>query len=331
MRRSVIGMVLGLLVGLAAMTGCSAGGGGLSERQIIDLLPSTITDYSLKDSVHTQEVSSLTVVKADVTDDAELVDCEITLEDEDLTRTVYAQLSLKKYEVGGWQLEWWAPYQLETVQKPPLPTSADADAYMARYGYTGMRDGGEDTSTSGDIYYEKSYIIDEAHTYATFSGTATYRATLTYYGADSETCASYGWREEADFSGLSVTWDVAGRWTGVEVDREENDPYAHVDRLPHKFEFDLAEPDEHGNVQGSGAYYYPAVYPGRSEYTGDYGSYDFLSASARTDGSSPSDATLTMSVNTYHTFNFSFTPDTVTVSCRLLDYTCMFDATRADR
>ena len=92
MRRSFLGVLLGLLVGLVALTGCSSGGKGLSERQIIELLPSTITDYRLDDETRTQKVGSLTITKADYADDTELAECEITLEDEDLTRTVYAPL-----------------------------------------------------------------------------------------------------------------------------------------------------------------------------------------------------------------------------------------------
>ena len=65
MRRSFLGVLLGLLVGLVALTGCSSGGKGLSERQIIELLPSTITDYRLDDETRAQKVSSLTIAKAD--------------------------------------------------------------------------------------------------------------------------------------------------------------------------------------------------------------------------------------------------------------------------
>lgn len=325
MRRSFLGAAIVLLVVAVTLGGCSSNGGTLSEREVRELLPDTILSYELDGVAHTQNASSIDIVRADVSDETQMMDCEITLEDDDLTRTVYAELNFKKYETGGWQLEWWSPYQDEAIVQPPSISSADADAYMAQFGYTGIKNGEE--RSSSPITYERYYEVSEQHTYCDFEGTAVYLATLQHWPASSDSCASLAWSEEADFSGVQTTWKVAGHWAGVESS-QENDPYYRQNRIPHKYEFDLQAPDGNGVIEGSGAYYYPAVYPGQSEYTGQYGEYEFVNARSSQDGASPADATMQMLVNTvYETIVFNFTPDSVQSYCDLLDYTCEFTAT----
>lgn len=324
MRRSLLGAACALILAAATLGGCSSDG-SLSEREVRGLLPDTILDYRLDDMTHTQEATSIDIVRADVTDETQVLDCEITLEGDGLTRTVYAELNVKKYETGGWQLEWWNPYQDEEITTPPSISSTEADAYMAQFGYSGIRGGKE--LTPGPFSYQKSYEVSEQHTYCDFSGTAIYQATLQHRGASGDSCAALFWSEEADFSGVQTTWKVAGHWSGTESS-QQNDPYYRQNRLPYKFEFDLQAPDGNGAIQGSGAYSYPAVYPGQSEYTGAYGDYEFVNARSSTNGSSPADATMQMLVNTvYETIVFNFTPDSVKSYCNLLDYTCEFAVT----
>lgn len=325
MRRSFLGLTIALLVTIITLSGCSSAGGTLSERELRELLPDTILSYELDGVIHTQDASSIDIVRADVNDETQMLDCEITLEDADLTRTVYAELNLKKYETGGWQLEWWSPYQDEAIVQPPSISSADADAYMAQFGYTGITAGEE--RASSPITYERYYEVSEQHSYCDFTGTAVYLATLQHWPASSDSCASLAWSEEADFSGVQTTWKVAGHWSGIESS-QGNDPYFRQNRMPYKYEFDLQTPDSNGVIEGSGAYYYPAVYPGQSEYTGKYGEYEFVNAKSSQNGSSPADATMQMLVNTaYETIVFNFTPDSVQSYCDLLDYTCEFTAT----
>lgn len=325
MRRSFLGLTIALLVTIITLSGCSSTGGSLSEREVRELLPDTILNYEVDGASHTQDASSIEIVRADVTDETQMLDCEITLEDDDLTRTVYAELNFKKYETGGWQLEWWSPYQDEAIVSPPSISSADADTYMAQFGYSGITAGEE--RSSDPMAYERSYEVNEQHSYCDFTGTAVYQATLQHWPASSDSCAQLAWSENADFSGVQTTWKIAGHWGGVESS-QQNDPYYRQERLPYKFEFDLQAPDDNGVIEGSGAYSYPAVYPGQSEYTGKYGEYEFVNARSSSNGSSPADATMQMLVNTvYETIVFNFTPNSVQSYCDLLDYTCEFTTT----
>ena len=323
--------LLGVMAALCCvmLAGCSGGNGGvLSDSQIKGLLPETITSYYLDDEYRTQEVADVNVVRASVDGKTSSIECEITLKDPCLERKVFANLNARNYDVGGWQIDSWTPYKDEEIIVAPPIGSNEADSYMSAYGFYNLQTDFESTSMLNLGIYEKLYRVNESHSYADFSGTAVYKATLDYSAASNSRCAMCGWRGEGDLSGVAVGWNISGHWSGVETNAE-SDPY-YFGRLPNKIEFDLSYPGTGDSITGGGAFYYPSVYPGTSERTGEYGSYACDYAKIYwSEGSSPADARLDVNVEAgSKTIRFRFTADSVTASCNSLDHTPEFACSR---
>lgn len=117
--------------------------------------------------------------------------------------------------------------------------------------------------------------------------------------------AQYIWEENSGFTGINTVWNVEGFWEGTEI----NPPYGKPDIC----DIQIYSDDIDGTVDALGKYYYPEhdVF----EYTGKKGRYDYTGASAEFNGASPSDATLTISINySPQWINMKFTADDLEVS-----------------
>ena len=323
MKRMCVLAMLATMISLA-LAGC--GGGGFNEANLRDALPDSITTCYFNDELKTQNVSNIEVVKADVSDDEQYVRCEITLKDDDLERCVYADLNLKKYEKGGWQVDYWQPYEKDHVISVKDPDGSAVDAYMAGLGYSSLQATGEGSVEYADFAtYTKSYSVNESYRYATFAGDVVYTMELTEYGASNEGPARYSWEGQyarspkVDYTGLSCDWDISTQWTGVEINPKQDPPY--------RFEVSLNSITEGENLEGSGKLQFPA-YDGFTPL-GRYGDYDFVSARFSTEGASPSDATAVLSLSFVYgpAVVLRFTPDDVSATQDTINGELAFDVT----
>jgi len=292
-----------LVMAVLSMSGC--GKSGISERELISILPDTITSCFFEDEFLTQEVTDINITTADINDGTEYIECEITLKDDHLERIVYAQLNLTKYEVGGWQADYWTPMADDVILAISGPADDKVDGYMSSFGYTSISPLETYDSDVINGYYEKTYQVDEKHEYATFSGTAVFSSELSATPASGDWYAEYYWSYDADFSAVETSWDVEGFWEGAEIDPE----YGRAD----KYDVDIVSVSEDGSVNADGKYYFPAF--DGNDYLGRYGNYEYSGASAKFEGSSPSDATLTIYIG-YEAewITMHFTADDLTVA-----------------
>ena len=85
----------------------------VSESDISSFIPETITTYKLNGQLYSQEIKDINIVRRQTEGKSDFIECEIRLEDENLERTVYADLYLTKYDTGEWILDNWSPYASE--------------------------------------------------------------------------------------------------------------------------------------------------------------------------------------------------------------------------
>jgi hypothetical protein len=302
--------VLTLLLGcsLCFLAGC--GKSELSESQLKKILPGEITSYTLDGSTHESTVSNFSIERRKTDKDTDEVQCAITLTDDYTERKVYAELNLTHYDKGGWQIDSWSTYKDGYCTPKVKPNNGDEEKAIAKLNFKNIQKDQENLD-NGAGYYSTAYKVNDTHTYATFEGQVTYSAQLNYTEPSKGSPAKCTWSGKTSMGALKTTWNVLGTWSGKTAGNH-----------PDRFEFTIKALESNKKVTGSGAYYYSAVVPGTSQYTGAEGSYAYHSSSYTSEGSSPSDAKLKVDViYSYPSGTLTFTPDTVKIKIYGKDYT----------
>ena len=190
MRR--VGTILLAFAVLMTAAGCGKKNKALTEKQLTELLPDTITTYSMDDAQHVQEVESLKVIKRNMDEDTDFVECEIVLKDDSVQRTVYADLYLTYYETGGWLIDGWSPYAEETAVPLTVPDGEEArQIAVTMYPEAVWME--DDTSMLEQGVWRSTFEINEEHRFADFQGTLTVKGTFSGSSATSEGMAVYDW------------------------------------------------------------------------------------------------------------------------------------------
>lgn len=303
MRR--VGTVLLAFAVLMTAAGCGKKNKALTEKQLTELLPDTITTYSMDDAQHVQEVESLKVIKRNTDEDTDFVECEIVLKDDSVQRTVYADLYLTYYETGGWLIDGWSPYAEETAVPLTVPDGEEArQIAVTMYPEAVWME--DDTSMLEQGVWRSTFEINEEHRYADFQGTLTVKGTFSGWSATSEEMAAYDWDVYLD------THDVQGdyRVEGVYLLTEQ------VDDLPDMVYLNLESYDEEGSDEGTGYYAFPEF---SSTYKGHYGSYSLGNVSVVRFGDSVDALRIEIRLDFYHPVTIVLTADEISVEAVNLD------------
>jgi len=234
-----------LLLTMLCLSGC--GSRLLSEKELAELLPGSLTSYLDGDeNLYVQNVDDIKVIKQDAEQDTQFVECEITLSDEHFKRVIYADIELRKYDIGGWQVDYWDSYREEEITILSGPDASLVRQRLANCGYS------EDALTlvseeiNGDAYYAY-FDVNDVHTYVTFGGTIQYTAYLFSHPAYNTEMGYIGWDSNLDLDNVTETWTIEGSWIQRELDKE----------LPRYFTLNIESIDSDGNIICDGQYSYP--------------------------------------------------------------------------
>lgn len=238
-------LVPALILVMLMLSGC----GKVSENDIASFIPETITSYKLGGQLYTQEIKDIKIVKRQTEGKSDFIECEINLEDENMERTVYADLYLTKYDTGGWILDSWSPYDSEDYTNYTKPGKEIMDKGLDDLDYELADDGAEDVS-SLDKQYVIVYTVNEKHAYATLKGTVTVTSYFSYDSATNSSVATCGWVEPMfPKEDISIDWSFEGTYSGVCHKNTDDE---------RSFTATITSVDDDGNVAISGEYIPPA-------------------------------------------------------------------------
>ena len=309
--RKHLALISGLVIaGVLFLAGCGGKGKPLSEKELANILPEDITAYDMYGRTYMQDVKDRKVVKRNTDDDSDFVECEITLEDDNMKRTVYVDLYLTNYETGGWLIDSWYPYQMETAQAiaPPEPAEVQ-ERILSEYNEAVLTD--TDTSQVSSGVCVNTYEINDSHKYVDFAGTIVCTSTFGSNDPAEYGCrASYYWSHDLERT-ITDRWKIEGEWLLTEMG----------DDLPDKVYISLQNYNDDTKKCDVTAYYAFPCHDGFS-YMGYYGtytvndsqvgiSYVILSANA---------AYWKVTLGFYNGVELEFHPDDIEVSVQNLDH-----------
>lgn len=213
-----------LLVCLLASCGIRAP----SERELIQLIPDEIIRYTLEGEECAPKISQLEILRQQLSEKDCIVECKLSIEDENLSRQEYIQLNCTYWDKGGWGLESWE--ELQRPEYTPL-VPFDEDRFLAYFENLGYS---RDSLERCSAYDEEGYLaerpeslfdglltentpthqcsvyqIQDVHPNLTVSGMALINGTFIM---TAEFPRRFHWYIEADTSCLSYDWTVSGKW-----------------------------------------------------------------------------------------------------------------------
>lgn len=190
-------------------------GGPLNEREIIAVLPESITSICIGDELVPLRVDSLKIDRRKTQDGVDDVYCVIELSSDTLEVTRYQWLTFVKYNGNQWIVDCYVPYATEEVRILKATDElydwaigqieysddryADIESYITNY----------DVAVVSDR--EITYVFDISKTIGLMSinGQITLDATLR--GDEND---GYYWSDRLDNSAVQISWDVDGTWNG---------------------------------------------------------------------------------------------------------------------
>ena len=283
----------GLIMILLIMNGC----GTTSGSELKALIPEEITQYNLNyDNINyeyfTQDVTDIKVLSRSENGSLEDVQCEISLKDENLERTVFANLRLM-HTNGNVTLDSWSLYHDDEFRPLIGPDEKDF-SNLDSLGYKNLTIEKEDSSQIKDGKYFREYQVDDQYEYVSFTGTIIAEGTFKQYQDEDEYgCAGFSWSIQINDDDIVPEWNVFGAWVG---ESEYN-----TDDHPNKFEVDIESLEGENIVVMNGTVYSRSV-------DGDeflrYAETKITSGKYKTDRNYPSSAKLTIS---FDDFSFEFT------------------------
>lgn len=190
-------------------------GGTLNEREIIAILPESLTSICVDDELVPLRVDSFKIDRRKTQDGRDDVYCVIELSSDSFAVTKYQQLTFVKYNGNNWIMERYAPYATEAVRV--LKTTDDLyDWAIGRIEYSDDRYANiESYITNYDVTVvsdrEITYVFDISKTIGLMSitGQITFEGTL-----DGDEYEGYSWYGWPDDSAVQISWDVDGTWNG---------------------------------------------------------------------------------------------------------------------
>ena len=290
----ILSMIL-LLAGTLSMVGCNSRNKALSIKELSEILPEYITSYEMDGEIHTQKVKKLDVVKRNTDRDSDFIECSILLQDENMLRTIYADLYLTNYETGGWLIDYWRPYDEEIVQ-PVLPPDPKEIQQLVENEFSDFTRTGTDDSRLKEGIFTTAFAIHEEHAIASFSGNIICISEFSGYGASRNEMAYYNWKNKLQRD-VKTVWNIEGEYLMTESD----------DDIPEKIYVSIDSYDPESKRAYVTAYEAWPAY--RDDYLGYYGSYTNIGYTyVSENGINVSDAVL--EINPKHGVWITFRADT---------------------
>lgn len=244
-------LVPALILVMLMLSGC----GKTSTSELKALIPEEITQYNMnRDNINydyfTQEVTDIKVLSRNENGSLEDVQCEISLKDDNLERTVFADLRLV-HANGNVTLDSWSLYHDDEFR--PLSGPAENDfSNLNSLGYKNLTIVKEDSSQIKDGIYYREYQVDDQYEYVSFTGTIIAEGTFKQYQDEDEYgCAGFSWSVHINDDAIVPDWKISGAWTGISD--------YNTDDHPTKFEVNIESLEGEDLVVMNGTHYYRRV------------------------------------------------------------------------
>lgn len=281
------------------MTGCSS---KVSEKDLAQLLPEDIITYYCGSDLRTQKVNNITITKRKTERDTDYIECEITLADEFIERTLYEALSLTKYDTGGWQIDYWRPYADQKVAAV-APPAEDLITQRLNVDFLDFSNYTENTAAMSEGRYVRTINFNEKHKYADFSGSVDYDATLSCYEPSSGRPGEYHWESIVNLDNLIINWKAEGVWLLTDNSRPLYPEKIYYNLFSYNHEKEDKKPS------AEGFYAWPAF--DGNEYMGVYGNYKYEGSHIYEKGEKLSEMQLEMYLSCFNSFEIVLHPDSV--------------------
>lgn len=292
-------LILGMVF---CLSGC--GDNKPDEKKLAELLPDQITSYYLDDTVHTQNVDKITIVKRNTENKSDYIQCEIELSDELIKRTLYEDIYLTNYDTGGWLIDTWYPYNAQKISAVSPPEEIKITSELEKKGFTEISNYTENRDALEAGRYERSFDINESHKYVSFTGNIVYEAYLEGSEPSAIDRGNYNWKTSINTDNMIRDWSPEGKWLLTSYDNGEYPEKVYYNLISYNHERKDTNPDAEGYLA------WPA-YDG-FKYKGEYGNYEYLSSSIEENGDCPSDLKLNITFNSvYGSYSIIISPDTV--------------------
>lgn len=206
------------LIMASLLVGC---GRQPSDKELREMIPYDVMNYSLDGVNHTSEIELFEVERLQVDEKDCIADCIVTMKDENLERTAYITMHLKHWDRGGWQLDAWEPFDEEECM---VLTEFNMDRFkeeIVNKGFLADAIIGCESPQPKGANIVALYEIDQ------------YFANLNAWGeiiAESNFTSSntypqqYNWEIALDTtSNMEYDWDITGEWMIENMDIKYND------------------------------------------------------------------------------------------------------------
>ena len=205
--KNAVVFILAIILAIGGFAWLTTRGGNkpLNENKIAQIVPNDILKYTLNGTTNTMTVNNVSIDKRQTYEKNDIVYAVINMEDRYVNRTAYYIFTINYYDKGGWMIEKWEKYRDSTSYplSPPSENTANNEISKQYKSYT------LNSVVTHDLINGKCayvYDISDAKRYATFSGQAEVVFSLNS-GDDLQ------WSSSVRASGLTVKWDISGKYT----------------------------------------------------------------------------------------------------------------------
>lgn len=224
-KKVVIGIVVALLV--LAVAGVAVffilKGSMPKEEFYADNLPEELLEYEFEGDEYTSELSEVKVIKQEKNDGVVEAECEIVVDDDMMTRTLYYTFTCEK-EDGEWEItEYSENEEAFITAKEEL-----AEIIVSDYELENISNF-EIISQNEDSTFVFSYDVDDSYSILDLEGTITFDVDVNAYDTDD---IDYYYIPQIDETELVAKWDIEGSYyddtssqnviIGTRIDQDDN-------------------------------------------------------------------------------------------------------------
>mgnify|MGYP000891795381 FL=1 len=234
-----------------------------SKEWLKSNLPDKVIKYEINDEIITSSIREFEIEKRNTKNGIDDAFCKVILSDEYAQRTMYLEITSKKYDKGGWTIQTCSEYKDLKYKVEEKSGEENAEKYISenQLNFSNPQYTFENENSVMNVAYDAS----SEYEYLSISGNTYYTFELNKDKDKDEGYYKFDWRlETIDISEVEFNWNIEGDWKGRFGDDEYSEGY----------DLELTINDEEdGNFAWNGKAIYDACYPGSSEKTGEKSYY----------------------------------------------------------